>query len=58
VLFVPVATPQFYAEKHKHDNCHLICGGTAGKRGLPSIKGLSLKMKDDYSRINSIIIGK
>lgn len=55
-LFAPVAIPEFYAGKHKQDNC--ICRGTRGKRSLPSTKWLSLKVKDDYSRMNSIIIGK
>lgn len=30
----------------------------ATKTSLPSTKVLSLKVKDDYSRMNSIIIGK
>lgn len=55
-LFVPVTIPEFYAGKRKQDNC--ICRGTQGKRSLTSTKGLSLKVKDDYSSMNSIIIGK
>lgn len=53
-LFVPVTIPEFYAGKHDQDSC--IC--TQDRRNLPSTKGLSLKVKDDYCRMNSIIIGK
>lgn len=50
-LFVPVTIPECYARKHKQDN-H-ICRGTQGKRNLPGTKGLSLKVKDDYRRMNN-----
>lgn len=49
-LFVPVTIPEFYAGKHKEEN--YICRATQGKRSLPSTKGLSLHVKDDYSRMN------